>query len=273
MSTLGFLGLSIPGYSKATSLVDSFGETMSLNDLPDHYPYLDPSIVNSVVGKSHSDLEAVKKVVDKRPEYAKSVWDWRYGDFESAIGAASHVGRRDIALYLLEKGARPTLFTLAMLGKVEAVKATIEASPGIQLQTGPHSFTLLDHAYAGQRMKDKMTAPENEDQEKTIAYLESLGNADGPAYLEASEQEKQLYIGDYKYGTGENEGFTVKLNRQKRLSLGPIGGFGGSLYKVAENTFVYNGATSVKVSFEVEDSRAKALNIKDPDFTLRAKKV
>ena len=73
-----------------------------------HFPNIPPEIIEEVVGKSHFDLEGVKSLVEKRSELSRSVWEWRFGDFESAIGAASHVGRRDIALYLMSKGARNT---------------------------------------------------------------------------------------------------------------------------------------------------------------------
>src|SRR5688572_4319271 len=65
--------------------------------LPAGFPSHDPASVREIVGKSHRDLEGVKKLVDVRPELAKAVWDWGFGDWESALGAASHVGRRDIA--------------------------------------------------------------------------------------------------------------------------------------------------------------------------------
>lgn len=65
------------------------------------FPNIDPEIVSTVVGASHSNLEKVRSLVDPRPELARATWEWRFGDWESAIGAASHVGRRDIVHYLL----------------------------------------------------------------------------------------------------------------------------------------------------------------------------
>jgi len=43
------------------------------------------------------------------------------------LGAASHMGRRDIAEILIEHGARSNLFTSTMLGHLEAVRAYIKA--------------------------------------------------------------------------------------------------------------------------------------------------
>jgi len=42
---------------------------------------------------------------------------------EDALGAASHMGNWEIAEYLLSKGARSTIFSGAMLGEMDVVKA------------------------------------------------------------------------------------------------------------------------------------------------------
>ena len=119
-TTLTALGLAIP----ASLVSGESSQTQAkpdLDSIPKHFPNIPPKIVEEVVGSSHFDLDRVKTLVDKRPELSRSVWEWRFGDFESAIGAASHVGRRDIALYLINKGARPTLFTHAMLGHYNSI--------------------------------------------------------------------------------------------------------------------------------------------------------
>lgn len=271
-SALGILGLSIPGFSLNNNTSNSIFE-LNQENLPKHYPNINPEIIVDVVGKSHFDLEGVQKLVDKRPELARSVWEWRFGDFESAIGAASHVGRRDIALYLLSKGARPTLFTFAMLGSYDIVKATITSFPGIEKNMGPHGISLLRHAYAGERMKDKMSAIEIKNLKKTISFLESLEGSDGEKYIDVSPEEQKKFLGDYKYGTGENDGFSITINMRKLLSLGSIGDFGGALYKTGKNTFIYNGVPSVSVTFEIENDIVKSLTITDPDTSIVAKKI
>ena len=237
------------------------------------YLAIDPNIARDVVGKSHSDLEGVKKIVDKRPELAKASWDWRFGDWETAIGAASHVGRRDIIEYLISMGARPDLFTFATLGAYQIVKSIIEYSPGIQKTLGPHGISIYDHAQAGLRMKDKMTDEQINDSEQLIDFLEGLGDAKGPEYLTISQAEKEQYLGDYKYGPGPGEGFTISLNMRKMISLGEIGTFGGAIYKMAENQFIYQGAPSVNVSFQYEIDKIISLTIKEPNRSLTATKV
>ena len=272
-SSLAMLGLSIPSITWGAQNTKKASDFTENNKLPPHFPNIAPEIVAEVVGKSHSDLETVQALVEKRPELSRSVWEWRFGDFESAIGAASHVGRRDIAQYLMSKGARPTLFTFAMLGHFNVVKSAIEAAPGIQEVTGPHGISLLDHAYTGERMKEKMTSTEIENLEQTIDYLSGLGNAGGKTYMEVSPEEQQKYLGDYKYGNGENEGFTIGVNMRKLLSLGPIGGFGGGLYKIGDNLFTYNGTPSVTISFDFQDGEVKSLTLTEPDIIIAAEKV
>ena len=272
-SALIFMGLTLPSIIQANDNPDTLLPSSTDLEIPKHFPNIDPEIIAEVVGKSHFNLDRVKELVDTRPELSRSAWEWRFGDFESAIGAASHVGRRDIALYLMSKGARPTLFTFAMLGAVNVIQAAVTSIPGIQTSTGPHGISLLDHAYAGERMKDKMTAVEIENLEQTIDYLKSLGDAGGETYINVSDEEQQKYLGDYKYGEGENEGFSIQLNMRKMMSLGPIGGFGGALYKVDENKFTYNGAPSVSISFDIQDDNVKSLTLTEPELTIVAKKV
>lgn len=272
-SSLAFLGLAFPSSFLQANKNNSSRPLKADGEVPQHFPNLDPEIIAEVVGKSHFDLDRVKTLVDKRPELSRSVWEWRFGDFESAIGAASHVGRRDIAQYLISKGARPTIFTFAMLGHFDIIKAVVKSNPGIQKTTGPHGISLLDHAYAGERMKDQMTSSEIEQLKKTIDYLESLGDAGVENYPALSTEEQEKYLGDYRYGSGENEGFTVGVNMRKLLSLAPLGGFGGALYNIGEHKFTYNGAPSVTISFEVEDDSVHSLKIVDPEVTVVAEKV
>lgn len=272
-SLFGLLAASIPNITFAKTITDNSKPLLVDKDsLFYRYPSIDDAIVSDVVGKSHFDLDGVKKLVDKRPELARATWDWGFGDWESAIGAASHVGRRDIVEYLLSKGARPNLFTFAVLGAYKAVTTMVEHNPGIQKIQGPHGISLLSHAKAGLRMKDTMTQDNIAETEKLIAYLEELGDANGETYLEMTD-DKQKYLGDYKYGDGEADGFSIKLNMRKMISLGKIGQFGGALLKIADNKYLYNGTTSVIITFQIENNVVKSLTVQEPDLTLVAKKV
>src|SRR5207244_7741332 len=107
------------------------------------FPSQHPSLAKEIVGVSHGNLARVRELVQQHPSLAKASWDWGYGDWETALGAASHVGQRAIAEFLLEQGAPPTLFSATMLGQLDVVKAFIAATPGLQKIRGPHSLSLM----------------------------------------------------------------------------------------------------------------------------------
>lgn len=271
-STLGLIAVGLPGAILANQNAVTRNIITNIS-IPKHYPNLEPELVQEVVGVSHFNLKRLKELVEKRPELAKASWEWQFGDFESAIGAASHVGNREIVSYLLSKGAKPTIYTFAMMGAYDVVKSMIEYSPGIQRHTGPHGISLLQHAMAGNRMKDQMDAKGQDNLRRLQDYLEALGDADGEKYLDVSAEDQKIYVGDYKYGEGEKEGFAVVINNRKLLALGPINGFGGAIYKTGDHQFTYNGVPSVSIHFEVENNRVKSLTLIDPDLSIKAMKT
>jgi hypothetical protein len=110
---------------------------------------LDPTQVQAFVGNAHGDLDAVRAALGAEPRLANAAWDWGGGDWESALGAAAHMGRRDIAQLLLEHGARLDIFAAAMLGDVDVVRAILAAHPELQHALGPHGIPLRAHAEAG----------------------------------------------------------------------------------------------------------------------------
>jgi hypothetical protein len=98
---------------------------------------------------AHGDLGVVTQFVEQQPAIVNAAWDWGGGDWETALGAAAHVGRRDIAEFLLEHGARMDVFAAAMLGEVGILRAMLEAQPGLRDARGPHGIPLIAHAEAG----------------------------------------------------------------------------------------------------------------------------
>ncbi|KAA3631677.1 MAG: ankyrin repeat domain-containing protein [Calditrichaeota bacterium] len=110
---------------------------------------LEPALVQEFVRFSHFNFDTVKKMVESTPELVTASWDWGGGDFETGLGAASHVGNKKIALYLLEQGARPDIFTSAMLGQLDAVKSLIDSFPYLKDCKGPHGLSLIHHAEKG----------------------------------------------------------------------------------------------------------------------------
>jgi hypothetical protein len=124
---------------------------------------LEIALVQAFVAQSHSHLERVKELLAEEPALINASWDWGGGDWETGLGAAAHMGRKDIANFLLENGARLDLFAAAMLGKLEIVKAALEAYPDAINTPGPHGIPLIAHAKAG-----------GEEASKVLEYLEML---------------------------------------------------------------------------------------------------
>jgi hypothetical protein len=269
-SLFGLIAASVPNIVFAKNIAEEKHRVKSSDNLPhERHPAIQWEVASEVVGVSHFNLDRLKELVEARPELAKAEWDWGFGDWESAVGAATHVGRKDIISYLISKGAMPTIFTYAVLGEYEPVKGMIEAYPGIQKNFGPHGISLLQHARIGLQTEgtDKSRS------QKLIDYLQSLGDADGRKYLDMQETEKAKFIGDYTYGTGKEDGFTIKLNLRKLLSFGKLGKSGGALLRIGENEFTYQGAPSVTVKFLVENNVVRSLTLNEPGLTLTAVKV
>lgn len=129
--------------------------TLSLAAIPapgqDQRPApLDAEQVKEFVRLGHFDLAGVTQMLTERPGIIHSTHDWGGGDFETALGGASHMGRKDIAQLLISKGARIDIFTAAMMNKVEVVKHMIESFPEAINCKGPHTITLLMHAQKGE---------------------------------------------------------------------------------------------------------------------------
>src|SRR4051794_17685773 len=118
-------------------------------DFPEHDPQIDRARVKRFVIAGHGNLPAVKKMLAEDPTLINGAIDWGNGDFETALGGASHMGRRDIAEFLLEHNARMDIFAATMLGKLDIVKAAVAAFPKIVNVPGPHKIPLIKHAEKG----------------------------------------------------------------------------------------------------------------------------
>jgi hypothetical protein len=125
-------------------------------------PQINHLMVQDFVIFAHMDLAMVKKLVEKEPALVNGVVDWGAGDWETGLGGASHMGRRDIVEFLLEKGARIDIFCAAMMGQLDAVKAFLTLQPKLIDAKGPHGFTLHFHAQLA------------DDGGKTLDYLQSV---------------------------------------------------------------------------------------------------
>jgi hypothetical protein len=118
-------------------------------DFPEHDPPFDRARAKRFVIAGHFNLAALKKMLADEPALINGAIDWGNGDFETALGGASHMGRRDIAEFLLEHNARMDVFAATMLGKLDIVKAAVAAFPNIVHVLGPHKIPLIAHAQKG----------------------------------------------------------------------------------------------------------------------------
>ena len=91
----------------------------------------------------------VKKLLETEPLLLNAAVDWGGGDFETALGGASHIGSREVAEFLIERGARADLFTFTMLGQLDIVKAFLTMQPKLIDAKGPHGISLHVHAKMG----------------------------------------------------------------------------------------------------------------------------
>jgi hypothetical protein len=130
-------------------------------------PQLNRLLVQDFVIFAHSDPAMTGKLLDREPTLANAFMDWGGGDWESGLGGAAHMGRRDIAELILARGGRMDVFAAAMLGLVEVVRGMITAAPALIDARGPHGFSLHFHAQAG-----------GKDAEKVLDYLQSVKKID-----------------------------------------------------------------------------------------------
>ncbi len=112
-------------------------------------PAIPPEEVREFVGAAHGRIDRVREMLAARPSIVNATWDWGGGDFETALGGASHMGRPDIAKILLNAGARIDLFAAAMLGYLPIVKAALDLNPDMLNTPGPHGIALIVHADKG----------------------------------------------------------------------------------------------------------------------------
>ena len=272
-SAFGLIGITAFGTASASGLISKKECPSTDGTLFYRYPSMNDEMVSGVVGASHGNFNKVKEMVTARPELAGASWDWGFGDWETALGAASHVGRRDIAEFLIANGARPDIFTFTMMGLLKSVQEIIETVPGIQSHNGPHGITLLQHAK--NRLEDKnVSSSDAANVNKVISYLENLGNADTkPKSLDVSEEEKKKYSGEYRFGTGENEVFVVDVHRVGFLQIARKGSSPRKLNKTDENIFAPAGAASVQIIFRVQDGKSVSVSVHEPQPLVTALRI
>lgn len=217
------------------------------------FPRQPAELVRQFVGASHRDLDQVRSLLQAHPALANAAWDWGFGDFETALGAAAHTGQTAIAHLLLERGARLDIFAAAMLGHTAAVMAMIQASPGLERAPGPHGISLLAHALAG-----------GEQARSTAQYLRSLPVGETPPASPAPDRPQRhtgLFLGEAR---GRSRTAQVAINRAGDLTL-TFDGHSAVVLRSRRDgqTFHPAGAPHVTVEFSGSGGASTSLTVTD----------
>jgi hypothetical protein len=270
------------GFGRLTAMRTSGGEPAlkeervnqaqsSGEGVTDLFPTQPPELVREMVLVAHYDLKRVKELVEVRSSLARAAWDWGFGDWEDALGAASHMGNRAMAEYLISKGARPTIFSATMLGQLEIVKGFVAAQPGVQAIRGPHSISLLAHA----RMGGEAARP-------VFDFLQSLPDSDSDAPVALPEEETKTLVGTYIFGVGASEQIVVDAELKmyagsKMYTYSPQlnwtrkGMMPRPLFHLGDHTFCPAGAPAARIRF-TQEATGMAMTITDAEFALTARR-
>jgi hypothetical protein len=239
--------------------------------ISDVFPAHPPELAREMVTVAHFDLQRVKELVSTRQSLAKAAWDWGFGDWETALGAASHMGNRPIAEYLISQGAPPSLFSAVMLGQLEVVKTLVAAAPGVECMRGPHSISLLAHA----RMGGEAARP-------VFDFLQTFGDADADAPTSLSAGQVAALVGTYVFGVGATQQVDLtadlKMYANNKMYTHPPqlnwtrkGTMTRPLFHLGNLAFYPAGAPTARVTFtEVADG--VVMTVSDGELALSARR-
>jgi len=257
-------GLAALGLSPATAVRAAQPRSDSPTAAPpDWLPQQDPTMVKDMVTVAHGDTKRVRELVERHPSLANAAIDWGFGDWEDALGAAAHTGRREIAEMLLAHGARISIFGAAMLGQLDVVKAFVAARPGVQRTLGPHGITLMSHARAG-----------GSDATEVVKYLESVGDADRrPPTAALDDVDRDSIVGRYVFGPGPRDHFDIDLGNTSQLGILRPGMSRRNLAHTGALVFFPAGVPSVKIAFARTGRSVTHMTLAEPDVYLTAKRA
>jgi hypothetical protein len=219
------------------------------------FPQQDPALAREIVGASHANPARVKELLAAHPALAKASYDWGYGDWESALGAASHTGNREIAGMLLAAGARLDIFAAAMLGMTEAVKAMIAAQPAHAATLGPHGIPLIAHAEAGGA-------------DELVEFLKGLKNSPLERPKSLAADASGPFLGTFARDDGRGE--IIISQARVGMMIRAKGGGDVRLISTGTNTFYPVGANNVRVTFTVTDGVAQRIEIIESPWMVSA---
>lgn len=99
----------------------------------------DAESIREVVLNAHGNFSRVRDLIEADPNLlnVSAPWD------ETPIQAASHMGNKEIAEWLLDRGAPLDVFTAAMLGRREDVVRLLDDNPELVKERGVHGMPIM----------------------------------------------------------------------------------------------------------------------------------
>ena len=144
----------------------------------------------------------VRELVEQHPSLANAAVDWGFGDWEDALGAAAHTGRREIAEVLLAHGARDLDLCRGDARPARRREGVRGRASRRSADAGPHGITLMSHAKAG-----------GPDAAAVVKYLEEVGDADRrPPTAPLDAADRDALVGRYAFGAGPRDHFDIDVN-------------------------------------------------------------
>jgi ankyrin repeat protein len=104
---------------------------------------LSQELVEPFVIAAHGNPARVRELHKENPALLNAAWE-KFD--ETALQAASHMGNREIALYLLSEGAPNNICAAAMLGMADEVAQFLQEDPALADARGAHGIPVLYHA-------------------------------------------------------------------------------------------------------------------------------
>ena len=151
------------------------------------------------------------------------------------------------------------LFSAAMLGHLDVIKAFVAAQPGVQRIRGPHGISLLAHAKAG-----------GEASRSVFAFLESLGDAGADPSTPLTQSDIDAIVGAYSFGTAENDHIDVTAEKGN-ATWTRRGSTGRPLFHLGDRVFSPSGAPAVRIRFSNGDGETM-MTVHDPGLVLTARR-
>ncbi len=230
----------------------------------DAFPQQDPSLVKDAVGASHGNFARVRELVEKQPAMACASIDWGFGDWETCLDAAAHVGNKPIADFLLQHGARPTIFSAAMMGQLDAVKAFDRGASrhSEDARTARHH---PDVARQGRRSGRRSES-------SSISRLSAMRTR-RLRHSRSRAADRDALLGKYVYGPGPRDYFTVDV-QQDRLGIDrPNSPARRFLMHTGNLVFFPTGVPTAKIAFARENGRVTQLTVADPNLMVTAQRL